>query len=148
MMGIYFFFAKNMSSVGFSCRLSDFRSQSIFFEYNKFLKKKIKERDGKIKNMNLSVKITTLENGIKSGRESEKLIKSDMEKVFSTIEELDKMWDGPASEAFNKQVEKDREIFELILQNIDEILGSMTSSKDLYNRCETSVDSRIKSIKI
>ena len=71
-----------------------------------------------------------------------------MEKVFSTIEELDKMWDGPASEAFNKQVEKDREIFELILQNIDEILGSMTSSKDLYNRCETSVDSRIKSIKI
>ena len=98
--------------------------------------------------MKLNVNTESLTKSISTGEEYMKKIKSEMEGLFKCADELESMWDGSASEEFCKQIAKDKELSELILKDISEMLGSMQKSNKLYDSCETAVSSKIDKIKM
>lgn len=96
----------------------------------------------------IEVNITALEQDTKELRETLKLVRGDMGAMFETVQELDTMWDGPANEAFNRQFELDRQVFEALCQSVEDILGSMENAQSEYRKCEAGVREEIDKIRI
>lgn len=98
--------------------------------------------------MDIEINMQSLKNDINVATEEMVIIKDEMHHMFDTIMELDAMWDGAASDAFKQQFNIDTDMFEKICKDLSEFINWMTQSNDLYNKCEKSVASMVKSIRV
>lgn len=97
---------------------------------------------------NIEVNITTLEQDAKSMSEVLKKIQNDMTSMFSLVQELDTMWDGPSNAVFVAQVKNDVTVFDAVCTAVDGVIDSMNNAKDSYRKCETAVGTEIDRIRI
>ncbi|MCI9102649.1 MAG: WXG100 family type VII secretion target [Lachnospiraceae bacterium] len=75
-------------------------------------------------------------------------LRSQMKKMFQSVEELDAMWDGPANAAFNQQFKADYKTCEEMCKTLTELIGSLRHAGEEYDKCEQNIDSMIRSIPI
>lgn len=93
-------------------------------------------------------------NTTRLGRDADKVQKyiNSMKKSSETLRtqstSLDKMWDGPSSDAFKKAFHDDLKLMTTILNNLEKINRYENTAKKKYEDCEKKVDSIISSIKI
>lgn len=76
------------------------------------------------------------------------VVRKSLERVYGQMEELDAMWDGPANEAFRQQFAQDREQFEAICKEVQELINSVGHACKEYNRCEAQVKAAVSAISI
>lgn len=75
-------------------------------------------------------------------------IKSRMKSMFTSIQELDSMWDGPSNEEFNRQFQLDYGMCEELCTILSELIESLTHAKSEYEKCERNVEGVIQAIRI
>lgn len=71
-----------------------------------------------------------------------------MKKMFSSISELDAMWDGPASEAFKQQFQIDYQFCEEMSKVLKDLIESLKHAREEYDKCEQNVEDLICAIQI
>lgn len=72
----------------------------------------------------------------------------EMEKMKSSVAQMDRMWDGPGSEAFKQAFETDRRMFEEIIKNLRGIHDYETNAKSEYEKCENDVSALVAEIRV
>ncbi len=75
-------------------------------------------------------------------------LESQMKKMFGSITELDRMWDGPANAAFNQQFQIDYQSCEEMCRVLRELIGSLKYAREEYDKCEQNIDTVIRSIHV
>lgn len=70
------------------------------------------------------------------------------ERMFFSVSELDEMWDGPASEAFNRQFHIDYQSCKKLCSTLAELVECLQHAREEYDSCEQDVDSVIRAINI
>lgn len=68
--------------------------------------------------------------------------------VFTDIQELDMMWDGPANTEFQKQFTNDHQNMENMCETIKSIIENYRNANKEYTSCENSVYDAVASINI
>lgn len=68
--------------------------------------------------------------------------------MFTQIQELDAMWDGPANDEFNRQFINDHENAEGLCKTVESLIECMEYAKEQYNSCESQVNGMISAINI
>lgn len=74
--------------------------------------------------------------------------RTQLDRMFNEILELDTMWDGPANDEFNRQFGIDKVDCEELLDTIDSIIECMIYAKTEYEKCENEVGGIIDSISV
>lgn len=77
-----------------------------------------------------------------------KQLEAQMKKMFQSVEELDRMWDGPANAAFNEQFQSDYRTCEGMCATLTELIGSLRHAGEEYDKCEQNIDSIIRAIPV
>lgn len=75
-------------------------------------------------------------------------MRSEMSKMKESASQLDKMWDGPSSEAFAQVFQNDMEALSTILDNLDKIHKYETTAKSKYETCESRISQLITGIQV
>ena len=75
-------------------------------------------------------------------------LESHMKKMFTSVQELDAMWDGPSNEEFNRQFQQDYRMCEEMCGILRELIGSLRHARTEYEKCEQNVDGMIRSLRI
>lgn len=75
-------------------------------------------------------------------------VKAKMDNMFTNMKELDGMWSGTANMAFMMQFNKDYSTLKEICDILTGLIESIKTAKIEYEKCESSVNTVIKSIKI
>lgn len=96
----------------------------------------------------IEINTSTLGKDIESLETTVGQLEKQIEKMFGSIEELDKMWDGPANAAFTQQFQIDYQTCVEMCQILRELIDSLQHAKEEYEKCEQSVDGLIRSIQI
>ncbi len=73
-------------------------------------------------------------------------VKEEMRDVFTKIQELDMMWDGPANQEFMKQFGADSTFMTELCSTIQALLECMEYARKQYDSCDDAVRSMISSI--
>lgn len=68
--------------------------------------------------------------------------------MFTQIQELDAMWDGPANDEFNKQFVNDHENAKGMCATVQSLIECMEYAKEQYNSCENQVNGIVSAINI
>lgn len=71
-----------------------------------------------------------------------------LDDMFSQIQELDAMWEGPANEIFNRQFANDYENAKGLCATVQSLAACMQYAKEQYNSCENQVNGIVSAIKI
>lgn len=100
--------------------------------------------------MNHYIKINTESLKSDSNKISELALSAEkqLQKIYSEVEALDSMWDGPTNEAFVKQFAQDYELFKNICSFVKAFADDMNNAAIEYDRCENSVNDAIKAIRV
>lgn len=96
----------------------------------------------------IEINMNTLGNDIDSMQTEVNALREEMKKAFAAIGELDRMWNGPANDAFNKAFQADNQSMEEMCQIIDRLIEYMQNARDEYRKCENAVSAEIDSIRI
>lgn len=72
----------------------------------------------------------------------------ELQNVYTEVETLDAMWEGPANAAFNAQFAADYENFTTVCEFINNFARDMNSAATEYERCEAEINSAIRSIRV
>lgn len=75
-------------------------------------------------------------------------MKSEMSKMIESVTQLDKMWDGPSSEAFAQVFQDDMNALNMLLDNLDKIYKYETTAKSKYDTCENGISQLIAGIQV
>lgn len=73
---------------------------------------------------------------------------SELQKVYTEVQQLDTMWEGPANAAFNAQFAADYENFRTVCTFINNFAKDMGSAAVEYERCEAEINSAIKALRV
>lgn len=68
--------------------------------------------------------------------------------IFNSMEELDRMWDGPANDEFSRQFQKDYQFCEGMCKILRQWIQSLKYAGQEYDNCEYSVSSVIRSVDV
>lgn len=68
--------------------------------------------------------------------------------MFTQIQELDAMWDGPANDEFNKQFANDHENAKGLCATVESLIACMEYAREQYNSCENQVNGIVSAIRI
>jgi len=68
--------------------------------------------------------------------------------MFTAVVELNKMWKGPANEAFNQQFTDDYNRMKNYLANLQKFTQRLNEDKNTYESCEARVLEKINALKI
>lgn len=68
--------------------------------------------------------------------------------MFTQVEELDAMWDGPANDEFKRQFANDYENSKELCDVVESIIECMQYAKGQYDLCENNINQIINSINI
>lgn len=75
-------------------------------------------------------------------------VRAELQQLFQEMQELDSMWDGPASQAFSVQFQTDYDIMQDIMENLEGFIQCMQYAADEYNKCESTIAELISAIRI
>lgn len=75
-------------------------------------------------------------------------LEGQMKKMFQSVGELDRMWDGPANATFNQQFNIDYQVCEEMCRVLWELIGSLKHARTEYDKCERNIDSMIRAINL
>lgn len=75
-------------------------------------------------------------------------ITGDLSKMYDAVALLDKMWDGPANDAFRQQFMSDKEQMQDVCDTIQKIIDCMMFASKEYDTCEADVHNLVASIRI
>jgi WXG100 family type VII secretion target len=100
--------------------------------------------------MNHYIKISTesLKNDSNKITELALSAKKQLQAVYSEIEILDGMWDGPAKDVFLKQFDQDYELFKNLCRFVEVFADDMNNAALEYERCENNVKDAVKAIRV
>ena len=70
----------------------------------------------------------------------------DYQKLSQEKIALDRMWDGPASEAFKKVFDDDLVVLQAMINNLKKIHIYENMAKECYHTCETQIEGVISDI--
>jgi len=68
--------------------------------------------------------------------------------MFAAVAELNKMWQGPANEAFNQQFIDDYNRMKNYLSNLKKYAQRLREDKTAYESCESRVREKVNALKI
>lgn len=75
-------------------------------------------------------------------------VRERLKRVYELMEALDGTWNGPANEAFRNQFTQDREQFDAICKEVQDLINSVDHACKEYNRCEAQVKDTVSAISI
>lgn len=75
-------------------------------------------------------------------------IKTELEHMKQSANQLDSMWDGPGSEAFKKVFRDDMSAMEEMLKNLESMHAYEVNAKIKYESCENKVGTIVAGIRI
>lgn len=71
-----------------------------------------------------------------------------LNEIRESIMHLDKMWDGPANEVFVQQFNGDYELLNALCDSVKAFGEDLIDASREYEKCEDSVESAVRSIKV
>lgn len=77
-----------------------------------------------------------------------KQVRSNLDNMYTSVNALDGMWDGPANDSFNAQFQSDHTSFSDICTVIEKLISDMQEAAKKYNNCENEIYSTISSLNI
>lgn len=72
----------------------------------------------------------------------------ELNEVYSLMENLDTMWDGPANEAFGRQFTTDYENFRSVCSFVKSFSDQLERAAKEYEVCEENVNNAVKAIRV
>lgn len=75
-------------------------------------------------------------------------IKTQLEQMKQSVNQLDSMWDGPGSEAFKKVFQDDMSAMAELLKNLESMHSYEVNAKTKYESCENKVGTIVAGIRI
>lgn len=96
------------------------------------------------------IKVNTVRLGVDAGRINAAIqkVKSKMEQMEGSVAEMDRMWDGPGSEAFRKTFQDDVKAMNLIIKRLEWVYQYEVKAKKEYEACESRVHELVAGIRI
>lgn len=96
----------------------------------------------------IEIDISTLAQELQKLENALHLIRKEEKQMFTAMQELNQMWEGPANTIFTQQFERDRLVFDDMCEAVENIAKSIENAMDSYCRCEVSVRDEIDRMKI
>ena len=96
----------------------------------------------------IEINTNALNNDIENMQSELNGLRGEMKKAFFAVTELDKMWNGPANDAFHKAFQADHETMEEVCRIVDRLIDYMIHARDEYCKCESAVSGEIDAIRI
>lgn len=96
----------------------------------------------------IEINIDTLDRDIQSMEEELDALRDDIKKTYDSVQELDRMWKGPAQQSYIQRFQRDKAAMDAICENIKGIIDFMENAKMEYRSCETAVSEEIDQIKM
>lgn len=96
----------------------------------------------------IEVDIATLGQDIGELKEVLNSIRRDMQSMFESVRELDRMWEGPSNAAFNRQFDMDWRMMEVVCKAVEGVIDGMGNAKNSYLKCEMDVKMEVDQIRI
>ncbi len=75
-------------------------------------------------------------------------IRNEMNSMFQSMQELDAMWDGPASEAFKVQFQSDYDAMNDLCKILQNMINCMENASSEYVRGENMIHAIVNAIRI
>lgn len=99
-------------------------------------------------NQEITVNTDTLASDIAELRGTLETARRMLSDMFTQIQELDAMWDGPANNEFNRQFANDHDNAKGLCTTAESLIGCMEYAKEQYNSCENQVNGIVSAIHI
>lgn len=96
----------------------------------------------------IEINIATLDGDIASMQEELEALRAEVGKAFDSIQDLDRMWNGPANDAFNQAFQNDKTAMDDMCATMAGLISYMENARDEYRKCEEAVSAEIDAIKI
>ncbi len=96
----------------------------------------------------IKVNTVALRNDARDLEEMAEQSKKQLVNMHSEIAALDRMWDGPANEAFVKQFNGDYELLNAICEGVKAFANDLREAAREYDKCEDSVESAVRAIRV
>lgn len=80
--------------------------------------------------------------------EALEMVKVKMENMFNNMRSLDGMWSGMANQMFRMQFNIDYNTLKEVCETLTSLIASIKTAKTEYQKCEASISTVIKSVKI
>lgn len=99
-------------------------------------------------NQEITVNTDTLASDIVELNSTLETARRMLNNMFTQIQELDAMWDGPANDEFNRQFANDYENAEGLCITVESLIACMEYAREQYNNCENQVNGIVSAISI
>lgn len=98
--------------------------------------------------MNIEISTERLDSDISKMQGELSDLSNAMNQVYSCLESLNSMWEGPANTVFTMQTRTDRVVLQGLIKNLNNLVECMEYAKSEYNKCTEDVNSKIASIRL
>lgn len=99
-------------------------------------------------NQEITINTDTLASDIAELNSALETARRTLSDMFTQIQELDAMWDGPANDEFNKQFANDHENAKGLCATVKSLIACMEYAREQYNSCENQVNGIVSAIRI
>lgn len=99
-------------------------------------------------NQEISINTDSLTADIAELNRTLAMARKELNDMFTQIQELDAMWDGPANETFNRQFANDYENAKGLCATVQSLIECMQYAREQYNSCENQVNTIVSAINI
>ena len=96
----------------------------------------------------IEISIDALEGDIRSMEEEPEALQAAIKAAYDSVQELDRMWKGPAHDTYSQRFQQDKAAMDTICENIRSIIDFMENAKTGYRNCEAEVSEEIDRIKM
>ncbi len=96
----------------------------------------------------IEISTEQLQSDINKMTEQQEEALKNTDQMFSTMKELDSMWDGVANEAFQAQFEADYEAMKELCEEVRTLISCMEFAKKEYDQCESAVADAVAAIRV
>ena len=119
-----------------------------FFRNRQLAARAMRGKDRRMANQEIAVNTDTLASDIAELNGALDTARKMLSDMFTQIQELDAMWDGPANDEFNRQFANDHENAEEMCKTVQSLIECMEYAKEQYNSCENQVNVIVSAINI
>lgn len=96
----------------------------------------------------IRINTSTLGNDAETIHQCIQKMKNSKANIEKSVQILDGMWDGTASEEFKSAIHTDLQLLDVQIQNLVKLFNYETRAKTKYESCERKVSDIVSSIKI
>lgn len=105
-------------------------------------------KEKRMANQEIAVNTGTLASDIAELNSALKTAEKALNDMFTQIQELDAMWDGPANDEFNRQFANDHENARGMCATVQSLIACMEYAREQYDSCENQVNDIVSAISI